>query len=267
MIKPDYLMRDQSLELDLHAVKQSLQAYDQEALMQKVALNRKFSTYWSGSIGLAGEQESIEQEGTRRHYNLIGLPISVRYDSTTSLLSPTSGIRAQVSATPTESLGTPSTTFVIMQMSGSTYLDMAGNGRSVLAFRGLIGKVYGTGVFGLPPDQRFYAGGSATARGYRYQSIGPHFPDEKPTGGTAISAGSVEVRQRILGNYGIVAFADAGQFSSTGAPFTQPWRIGAGVGARYYTSIGPIRLDVAVPLNKEPGGDSFELYIGIGEAF
>jgi translocation and assembly module TamA len=266
-IKPDFLARDQQLELDLGAIKQSLQAYDQTAATQKVAINRKLWPDWTGSIGLTGEQESIEQEGVTRHYNLIGVPISVKYDSTTSLLDPTSGVRATVSATPTESLGMPTTTFVIMQASGSTYFDLFNDDRSILALRGLVGQVSGGGVFGLPPDQRFYAGGSATVRGYRYQSIGPQFADQKPTGGTAISTGTVEFRQRILGNYGVVGFVDAGQVSATGAPFTQSWRIGAGIGARYYTPIGPIRLDVAIPVNKEPGGDSFELYIGIGQAF
>ena len=154
------------------------------------------------------------------------------------------------------SLGTPSATFIIAQLTGSTYLDVFNDGRSVVALRGLVGKVSGVGVFGLPPDQRFYAGGSGTVRGYRYQTLGPQFPDRKPTGGTAISTGTLELRQRILGSYGIVGFVDVGQVSSNGAPFTSNWHAGAGIGARYYTSIGPIRLDVAVPLNKLPGGDS-----------
>jgi translocation and assembly module TamA len=136
-----------------------------------------------------------------------------------------------------------------------------------VALRGLVGQASGVGVFGLPPDQRFYAGGSATVRGYRYQTLGPQFADQKPTGGTAIATGTVEVRQRILSSYGVVGFVDVGQVSANGAPFTSNWHAGAGVGARYYTPIGPIRLDVAVPLNKLPGGDSFELYIGIGQAF
>ena len=266
-LKPDFLMRDQTLELDLNAVKQSLQAYDQTALLEKIALNQKLSPHWATSFGLSGEQESIIQEGDTRHYNLVGIPVSLKYDSTTSLLDPTKGIRAALSVTPTESLGTPGATFFITQLSGSTYLDILGDGRSVLALRGLVGQVSGAGVFGLPPDQRFYAGGSSTVRGYRYQTLGPQFPDRTPTGGTAISTGTVEWRQRILGNYGVVGFVDAGQVSSTGAPFTSNWHTGAGVGARYYTPIGPIRLDVAVPLNKLPGGDTLEIYIGIGQAF
>lgn len=266
-LKPDFLVRDQQLEIDLNAVQQSLQAYDQTALMERIAVNRKLSPYWTASLGVSGEQESILQEGEARHYNLLGIPASLRYDSTTSVLDPTSGIRAALLVTPTASIGTTTATFVISQISGSTYLDVFNDGRSVVALRGLVGQASGVGVFGLPPDQRFYAGGSATVRGYRYQTLGPQFADERPTGGTAISTGTVELRQRILGNYGVVGFLDVGQVSANGAPFTSNWHAGAGLGGRYYTSIGPIRLDVAVPLQKLPGGDSFELYIGIGQAF
>jgi translocation and assembly module TamA len=231
-------------------------------------ISRKLSPQWLVSVGLTGEQERIEQEDVTRRYNLIGLPLGAKYDSTDSLFDPTHGIRAAFSVTPTASLTGQTATFVITQVSGSTYFDLAGNGRSILALRGLVGEAYGVNnQFSMPPDQRFYAGGSATVRGYRYQSIGPQFADDKPTGGTAVSAGTIEFRQRILDKFGAVAFVDAGQVTDRGAPLTSGWRVGVGVGARYYTSIGPIRLDVAVPVNRQPGGDAFELYIGIGQAF
>jgi translocation and assembly module TamA len=266
-IKPDFLVRDQSLEADLDAVKQSLQAYDQQALMQKLVLNRKLFEHWTISYGLSGEEEDITQEGVKAHFNLVGIPLSAKFDNTDDLLNPTRGFRAALVLTPTESLGNKDVTFLISQLSASAYFDLSGNGRTVLATRGLVGKAFGVTQFELPPDQRFYAGGSATVRGYRYQSVGPQFPDGNPEGGTAISAGTLELRQRILQSFGAVAFVDAGQVSPSGAPFTSNWHIGAGVGVRYYTSVGPIRLDVAVPLNREPNGDAFELYIGIGQAF
>jgi len=266
-IKPDFLARDQSLEIDLQAVKQDLQAYDQNALLEKFLLDRKLSPHWTFSYGVSGEQETITQEGVQRHYELLGLPLTLKFDNTNSLLDPTQGIRASFSATPTGALGSNNSGFVILEAAGSTYLDLSGDGRSVLALRGLVGEVPGTNTFSLPPDQRFYAGGSATVRGFKYQSVGPQFPDRNPTGGTAVSAATVEFRQRIIGNYGAVAFVDAGQVSADGVPFSNTWRIGAGVGFRYYTSIGPIRLDVAVPVDRQPGGDAFELYIGIGQAF
>lgn len=266
-IKPDFLARDQSLELDIDALKQALQAYEQTGLTQKAALNRKLSPHWSLIYGISAEQEDISQEGLDQHYNLIGLPVSVKYDSTTDLLNPTSGIRGLLSATPTGALGSKDSGFVILEASGSTYFDFGTKGHSVLALRGLVGEVPGTNTFSLPPDQRFYAGGSTTVRGFRYQSVGPQFKDGNPMGGTAIATATVEFRQRIIGNFGAAAFVDAGQVTANGAPFTGKWLIGAGAGARYYTAIGPIRLDFAVPVTRQPHGDSFEVYIGIGQAF
>ena len=270
-IKPDFLARDQSLQVEVDALRQDLQAYDQNALLESVTLTRplwpQWSPHWTGSIGLSAEQEYILQEDVGRSYDLIGVPMTLKYDSSNNVLEPTKGIRAAFAVTPTKSLSGGDATFLIMQASASTYFDISGDGRSVVAIRGLLGQIAGAGQFSLPPDQRFYAGGSATVRGFRYQSVGPQFADGKPTGGTAIGAGTVELRQRLFGNWGTSAFVDAGQVNASGAPLAGTWRIGAGVGVRYYTSIGPIRLDVAVPVNRAPGGDAFELYIGLGEAF
>ena len=270
-IKPDFLVRNQSLQVDAGAVRQNLLAYDQNAISADVLLKRTFLTYWSGSIGISGEAERIGQEGITRNFTLVGLPIAVKYDDTNSLLDPTDGLRAAVTATPTHSFGGSHASFVLAQLSGSTYLDMSSlwnnPGHSVVALRGLIGTAAGASQFELPPDQRFYAGGSATVRGYKYQSIGPQFPDGNPEGGTSIVAGTLELRQRILSNYGFAAFVDGGQVSASGSPFTNGLRVGAGIGGRYYTSFGPIRLDVAVPLTRIPNGGNFQIYLGIGQAF
>jgi translocation and assembly module TamA len=275
-IKPDFLARDQSLEIDLEAIKEDLDAYDRTAGTYGVLLNRKLSPHWTGSIGVAGETERIEQEGVVSHYSLLGLPLVAKYDSTDSLLAPTKGDRAAFSATPTESIplggAESNATFALLQASASTYLDFSGMfgekiGQSILALRGMVGSAQGAELASLPPDKRFYAGGSATVRGYKYQSIGPQFPDHNPVGGLAVAAATLEWRQRIWGNIGAAAFVDAGQVSTSSAPFGGTPRVGAGLGARYYTPIGPIRVDFAVPLNKEPGGDAFEVYIGLGEAF
>ena len=270
-IKPSFLDLNQSLQADLGWVKQNLLAYDQDAISADILLKRTFLTHWSGSIGISGEAERIGQEGITRDYSLVGLPIAVKYDDTNSLLDPTDGVRAAATATPTLSFGGSHASFVLMQLSGSTYLDMSSlwknPGRSVIALRGLIGTAAGATQFELPPDQRFYAGGSATVRGYKYQSIGPQFPDGNPEGGTSIAAGTIELRQRILSNYGFAAFVDGGQVSASGSPFADGLRFGAGIGGRYYTSFGPIRLDVAVPLTRIHNGGTFEIYLGIGQAF
>lgn len=275
LLKPDFLRRDQTIAFDLGAIKQDLQAYAQTAETAGVVLTRKFSKEWTGSIGLTGEQEQILQEGVTRDYTLVALPVTAKFDST-GLSNPLDdalhGLRATLGVSPTASLGSPDATFVILQATASTYFDLARlgittPGRSVIALRGLVASAQGAANFDLPPDQRFYAGGSSTVRGFKYQSVGPLFPDHNPIGGEAVDAATVEFRQRVWGPVGAALFLDAAQVAESSAPFQGTLREGAGAGLRYYTPIGPIRVDVAVPLNKPPGGDSFELYLGLGQAF
>jgi translocation and assembly module TamA len=274
-LKPDFYHRDQMFEFDIEAIQQDLDTYNQTALIAGPSLNRLLSKEWTVSIGLTGTQESILQEGVRRDYTLAALPLTAHFDSThvKSLLDdPTHGIRATAIVTPTESLSGRNATFLILQEQVSTYFDLnrlgiAPPGRSVLALRGLVGSAQGATDFQLPPDQRFYGGGSATVRGYRYQSIGPQFPDGVAIGGAAIDSATIELRQRLWKSIGAAVFADAGQVNTSSAPFEGRLEIGAGVGVRYYTPIGPIRVDIAVPVNPQPHGDTLELYLGLGQAF
>jgi translocation and assembly module TamA len=272
---PDVVRRDQTLQFAVGALKQSLQAYDQTARTTSVTLTRKISSVWSASIGGATSEEQIIQEGTTYDYTLFAIPMTVSYDSTnlaSPLEDPRHGIRSSFGITPTFALGHPNSTFIISQIKIASYFDLdklfsVDPGRTVFAARALAGVAEGAGEFSLPPDQRFYAGGSGTIRGYGYQLVGPLFIDGTPRGGTAITAGSVELRQRIGTNYGIAVFVDAGQVGSSIKLVPDQVRVGTGIGLRYFTPIGPIRLDVAVPTKRGPYDDAFEVYIGLGQAF
>jgi translocation and assembly module TamA len=273
---PDFGHRDQSLQFSLGAVQQSLVAYDQTATTGGVTLSRKLSTVWDVSVGLSAADEHIVQEGAKHDYTLIGLPLIVTYDSTdlaSPLDDPRHGMRDSASVTPTRSIGRTSATFMISQIKLAGYVDLdrilgEASGRSVLAVRALAGIAQGAAEYSLPPDQRFYGGGSGTIRGYRYQAVGPLFPDGNPIGGTAILAGSVEFRQRLGGSFGAAAFVDAGEVSASLKPLPSVLRVGVGGGVRYYTPIGPVRLDVAVPTERySKDDDRFEIYVGLGQAF
>ncbi|MGH8325416.1 MAG: autotransporter assembly complex protein TamA [Steroidobacteraceae bacterium] len=296
LILPDIGQRGDSLQFALSGLKQSLLAYDQRAESAGVTFSRRFSSIWTANFGIAGERETDVQEGISRNYTLLSLPISIIYDSTdlgSPLEDPTHGTRAALNLTPTLSLGSVDATFYVIQGSLSHYFDLEGllgtaPGRTVLAIRAMSGVALGASEFSLPPDQRFYAGGSGTVRGYRYQSVGPQFPDTGyPVGGTTIEAVNVELRQRIGRHFGAVLFADGGGVTEGLDPFAASWHcseahasatavlpktasvscIGVGAGVRYYTPIGPIRLDVAVPTVRRENDDRFEIYIGIGQAF
>jgi translocation and assembly module TamA len=296
LTKPDFLRSDQSLVFSATALQQNLIAYDQTAQLGGVSVSRKLGSKWVVSVGTTLEQEKILQQGDRRYYTLLALPVTAKYDSTAlanPLSDPLRGVRATMTLAPTESLGHPDATFVILQLTAATYLDLARlgwtpPGRSVIALRGLLAEAHGAGQFSLPPDQRFYGGGSATIRGYQFQSVGPTFsappappptaadpnpvapPAPKPpipTGGTGLAAAGVEFRQRLYTNFGAAVFVDAGKVSKDPRPFEGRPSVGYGAGVRYYTPIGPIRLDLAAPVHRLPGGDAIEVYIGLGQAF
>jgi len=267
-VQPLFLKNDQTLEFDLSGIKQQLEAYDQTAQTLAGFVRRKFSRLWTGSAGLSITHDQIVQEGSSQLYELLAAPVTVSYDSTgitDALNDPVSGLRAAATLTPTHAFGND-VSFLVSQVTASSYFDLSSNGSSVVAMRALAATILGSSNLGLPPDQRLYAGGSTTVRGYSYQSLGPQFADRRPVGAKSVDAGTVEFRQRIGDSWGAAAFIDAGQ-AGTGAPFTGKVYAGAGVGARYYTPIGAVRLDVATPLVHLPGGDSFEIYIGLGQAF
>jgi translocation and assembly module TamA len=244
------------------------------------------------------------------HYTLLAIPITLKYDTTglsNPLDDPLRGMRFSTSIAPTESFNstannsategkpTPHATFLVLQGQFSTYLDFnrfnwTPPGRSVLAFRALGARAVGATQFALPPDQRFYGGGSATVRGYAYQSLGPVLQGTStPAGGTELAATGIEFRQRFYSNWAAAVFADAGAVTpasglfeakfnqskvtgctvttSTGRTQTLCEGVGVGTGVRYYTPIGPVRVDLGFPLERTPNSGSFQVYIGLGQAF
>jgi len=268
-IQPLFLERDQLLEFDLGGIKQQLDAYDQNAETIAAFVRRKLSQLWTGSVGLSLTHDDISQEGTNHLYELLAAPVTVSYDSTgisDTLRDPVTGLRAALALTPTHAFGGGDVSFLVSQATASSYFDVAGDGRSVVALRAIAATILGGSNLSLPPDQRLYAGGSATVRGFAYQSLGPQFADGKPVGAKSVDSATLEFRQRFGADWGAAAFVDAGQ-AGDGTPFTGKVFAGAGVGGRYYTAIGAVRVDVAVPLMHLPHGDTFELYIGLGQAF
>lgn len=265
--KPDYYARGQMLTLSVEGLKESLTAYDRTGILVAANLSRPITQHTAITFGPAFSSMRVDQEGVARTYVLLQFPIAFTYNNTDSLLAPTRGVNLGLTITPSYTLVGGSQTFVILQGRVATYVPVEREGRGVFAVRLIVGSIQGASTFQVPPDQRFYAGGSGTVRGYTYQTIGPLFEDGTPQGGSAMDAINVEFRQRVWGNIGVVPFVDAGQVSSSSAPFTGKLRVGAGLGLRYYTGIGPIRADIAFPLSHIQGSGSFALYIGLGEAF
>jgi translocation and assembly module TamA len=118
----------------------------------------------------------------------------------------------------------------------------------------------------IAPSRRFYGGGGGSVRGFGFQELGPKDPGNRPIGGRSLVEAAAEVRYR-FGNYGIVGFLDGGQVYTSSLPGFTDWRFGVGIGGRFYTNFGPMRLDIATPLNRKPGESRLAVYVSIGQAF
>ncbi|WP_424812953.1 autotransporter assembly complex protein TamA [Roseococcus sp. YIM B11640] len=256
-----------SLVTSLAFVRERLDSYDRDAGIFSMLYERRLTDRWTVSAGPVGEAGQAAPSGEPlKPYQIAGVTGRFTYDSTDSRLDPRRGIRAQGSVTPSYAFS-ESSFYVPVKLGASTYFDLSGNGRSILALRGALGSLLNATAPDVPPSQRFYAGGGGSIRGYDYQSVGPRDARGRPAGGASLIETSVEFRQRFGSSYGAVAFVDAGGVGTSASAPTDELRVGAGVGARYYTAIGPIRADVAIPLVRQQGSGSFGFYIGIGHAF
>ena len=155
-----------------------------------------------------------------------------------------------------------------MQIDASAYRRVSE--RVIAAGRVRLGTILGAGRDDIAPSRRFYAGGGSSVRGYGYQRLGPRDIDGDPIGGRALAEFSLEARVRLKalgGNFGIVPFLDGGTLTNSPTPDVGNWQFGAGIGLRYYTSFGPIRLDVGTPLNPRSGDSRVAVAVSLGQAF
>ncbi len=199
-------------------------------------------------------------------YRLVGLPLSAAYDTTDSPLDPTRGMRFTGGITPYfGALGSLGMT--VARATASTYWALTEDARTVLAARLGFGSIVGADLVDIPANRRFFAGGGGSVRGFAYRSLGPTFAGE-PIGGRSLIEASFEARFRLTDTIGLVPFFDAGQaFASSLPDFRERIRAAVGLGLRYYTGIGPIRLDLATPLNPPGRRRPVALYVSIGQAF
>jgi translocation and assembly module TamA len=197
---------------------------------------------------------------------LVSLPSQLDYDARDSKLDPTRGLRGTLDAEPLyDILG--NTPALVAKGTLSSYLALGANDRMVIAARGSTGSIAGGSLEDIPATRRFYLGGGGSIRGYEYRSVGPKIGDEV-VGGLSFWEASLELRYRLTESWGIVPFIDAGAAYEDSIPdFSEDIRVGAGIGVRYFTPLGPIRFDVAVPLDPEGNDPAVAFYVGLGQAF
>lgn len=222
---------------------------------------------WSYGFNLEASRESNDLNHNAstiwKSYYYLDTPVKIGFDRSNDLLNPFTGYRLSSQTTPQISLSGGGSN--VSEIMDASYYHPVGR-KLVVALRGRLGTLIGGGLGNVAPSRRLYAGGGGSVRGYGYQSLGPVDASGNPTGGLSLVEASIELRYRV-GDFGIVPFLDAGQAYASTMPGFSDLRFGAGVGARLYTNFGPVRIDVATPLNRHKGDPVVALYVGIGQSF
>src|SRR5579884_782615 len=260
----NFLQRDQTLNTQLTISHQVFAAYkaktvDLAANIERLS-NFIWQKKWTWSYG--GEWLATDERGVftsaglkdTKTFLIAAVPLQLGYDGSDNLLDPTRGFRLSARVSPEISFHGGHRTYVRAQFDASAYQPASES--VVLAGRVRFGTIVGATLFDLAPSRRFYSGGGGSVRGYGYQQLGPKDQDGDPIGGRGLAEFGLETRIRLKslgGNLGLVPFFDGGSLSSKATPSLSNWRYAAGLGVRYYSSFGPIRVDLGVPLNRQKG--------------
>lgn len=223
---------------------------------------------WTWSLGAeliaTDERDMIDSMMRRRTFFIGALPTRLSYDGSDDLLDPTRGFRLSGRLSPEISFQSGTFGYARAQIDASGYWPVGD--RAVIAGRIRLGSIAGASADRIAPSRRFYAGGGGSVRGYGYQDIGPRDSNNDPIGGRSLAEFSLEARIR-FGDFGVVPFIDGGNIYRSELPDFSGFQYGAGIGVRYHTNFGPIRLDVGTPLNPRPGDARIAVYVSLGQAF
>ncbi|MBB3940978.1 translocation and assembly module TamA [Novosphingobium fluoreni] len=266
--------RDRTFETVLEGLHSKYDAYDAFTgrLAARVSYDstqiwQKRLTYAYG-VELLGTAERdydfAAGERRRRTFYIGALNGQLGLDTSDDLLNPTKGFRLTTLIQPEGSLQGKFTPYLRARVDGSAYYPFGDS--FVLAGRVRFGTIQGASRSDIAPSRRLYSGGGGSVRGFGYQRLGPLDPNGDPIGGRSLNEGAIEGRYR-FGNYGVVAFLDAGQSYESTMPKFSDLRYGVGIGGRFYTNFGPLRVDVATPLGRRAGESRLNIYVSIGQAF
>jgi translocation and assembly module TamA len=274
---PHWRRPGESLELSGALLNEDTDAYRRTAIALSADLQQRLgkTSHVSLGIGLdAGQYDENRFDPLTRmpvNFDRDLLILTARgsgyLDRSDDPLDPTSGWRLTASAQPTAVTGEDTTLFIRTEAQVTGYLPLQDGSRTVLAGRLRIGSIIGGEELTVPSDRLFYSGGGGSVRGFEYQGAGPQLPDNTPRGGLSLFETSVEIRRNVWRNFQAVAFVDAGAIGFQATPNFNNLRYGAGVGVRYRLPFGPIRADIAFPLDRRDGDADFQIYVSIGQAF
>jgi translocation and assembly module TamA len=266
---PDFRRASEDLVSSVTLRRIDSKAFDELGAEAAIGVRRPIAERWRGSADVSLETARLKERGDTDTSTLLGLPAAVSYDGTDSRTRPTEGARFRFGATPYGGRSDKEVGFLVSTVRASGFFALDQERRFVLAGRAKVGSIVGESVGDVPANKRFYAGGDHSIRGYKFQRVGPLDDENDPTGGRSLFEVGAELRFVAWRSIELVPFVEGGNVYDQVYPdLSRTPRWAAGIGLRHHTLIGPVRLDIAFPLNRRKDvDDSFQFYISLGQAF
>jgi translocation and assembly module TamA len=264
--KPGFYHPDVDLVATVSAERTIYPTYTETSATSRVGLTWFFSQDLTFSGGGGFERSRFDDDFGTRDFAIASAYAGVIFDGRDNALDATEGFYASADVEPFYDFMYGNAGLQVVA-EGRTYFGFGEDDPFVLAGRIKGGALLGPDLSEIPPDRLFFAGGGGSVRGYGYKSIGVEDEDGNLTGGRYLLEGSLEARVKVTEDIGVVGFVDGGYVAADVFPGIEDLQLGAGIGARYDTGLGPLRLDLAIPLNKRPGDPDYAIYAGIGQAF
>jgi len=274
--KPYFFRSGQVFVAELGLKNEDTDAYKSSSFNISAGVERNLNTGMDITLGLGFRYSDItnkslsdgNERNTSENFSLVYMPIKFRWDTSNDLFDPDKGGKLLIQGAPFFDIHSD-LRFGKLLGRFINYYKVMEYPRLVLASRLAIGGIMGANAFEIPADERFYAGGGGSIRGYGFQLASPLDKNGDPLGGNTLLEFAVETRLGFGNNMGGVIFLDGGAaYEKTLFDQSNDMRYGAGLGFRYSSPIGPLRADIAVPIDpRDDIDDPFQLYLSIGHAF
>lgn len=264
--KPGIYTPETDFVASLFGDREVLDVYTRTGVSAEAGFTHRFSDEITGRLFVNAAYGEFEDDFGTRDFVTAGLLGGIAYDTRDNPVDATEGIFAELTVEPFYEFNYGNAAARIVA-EGRAYYSIDTESRFVIAGRVKLGSIVEPPIEETPPDRLFFAGGGGSVRGYAYRNIGVEMPGGT-TGGRSLIETSAELRARITNSIGLVGFVDAGYVGESAVPdFSEDLRFSVGGGLRYLTGLGPIRLDLAVPLDPRPDDPDVAFYVGIGQAF
>lgn len=267
-VHPDFLQIGQDYIWQAQAMHESLFAYSMRSYSLMNRLDQRWGEHVRFSLGAQGERLYVTASVHNGNYWLFELPLYVRYSTANNLLNPTRGITFEYTTTPSLNVTDAKDFYLINQLSESTYHPLNKSESIVFAQQLTVGSILSETLNAVPVSKRYLGGSEQDLRGYRYRTVSP-LHDGNPIGGRSAIYFTAEARFHVSKKIGLVPFLDIGSVYETILPtWHGKWFKSTGLGLRYFSFMGPFRIDVAFPLDRRKGIDPvYKVLVSIGQTF